>query len=78
MAASNCQACGAPMLWTVTHRGERMPVDPDPRADGNIVIELGDDGVARSRPRDPLLDAGPFHASHFSTCPEAPRFRKPR
>lgn len=39
---SRCRSCGAPVRWTVTAKGKRMPVDPDgtshfatcPQADG--------------------------------------------
>ena len=28
-----CRSCGAPVTWTVTDAGKRMPVDPEPHPD---------------------------------------------
>ena len=36
---NTCRSCGAPILWRETHAGRRMPIDPEPVADGNVVIE---------------------------------------
>lgn len=44
---SRCRSCDAPIVWCVTPRGKRAPVN----ADGT---------------------------SHFSNCPEADRWRKPK
>jgi len=57
-----CRACGKPLVFLKTTRGTSMPVDAD------------------SVPAD--ADYGLFepgkHVSHFSTCPNADQFRKPR
>lgn len=29
-----CRGCGAEMLWAITEKGNRMPLDPAPDADG--------------------------------------------
>lgn len=46
-AVASCSGCGAAIVWVVTTKGKRMPVDGD-------------------------------GTSHFATCPDAKRFRKPR
>jgi len=34
---SACSSCRRPILWCVTEGGKRMPIDPEPHADGNVV-----------------------------------------
>jgi hypothetical protein len=40
-----CRSCEKPVLWVKTVNGRPMPLDPEPRADGNVVS--GSDGRAR-------------------------------
>lgn len=40
-----CQGCGAEVIWCLTAANRRMPVDAEPCADGNLMID--DRGVAR-------------------------------
>lgn len=75
---SQCRSCGAPVIWLqpMTESGKRMPVDAEPRADGNVsIIEL--DGVQYHHTRQ-LWDPGPFYVSHFATCPDAEEWRADR
>lgn len=68
-AAAKCTSCGAEILWTITAKGARMPVDAKPT--GKAV-------VLRTNPVDALT---PFSrvvdtfVSHFATCPNASRHR---
>ena len=80
--AGQCSTCAAPVLWCRTAKGKAMPLDVEPRADGNIEL----------RPQPPhgrvvavyikttgTLDmlAQPVRfASHFATCPQAKKHRK--
>lgn len=51
-----------------------MPLDAEPRPDGNIYIE-GD--KAHVYPAGSLFPApGPLHLSHFVTCPNADQHRR--
>jgi hypothetical protein len=72
-----CRSCGAPVLWITVHPGgRRMPVDAEPVAGGNLLVDL----VAR---RGLVLTADhlavvleetpdePLYRSHFATCPDA-------
>jgi hypothetical protein len=75
----------AEIVWCVTTKGKRMPVDVIPDPGGNVVLstmdgELHDGDMVE-------VDAGPTLTdrpdiirltSHFATCPEAASFRKPR
>lgn len=35
MGAGRCQYCRADVIWAMTVNGKRMPIDPEPREDGN-------------------------------------------
>lgn len=60
--ATTCSSCSALIVWFRTAAGKRMPVDE-----------------ASTLPTDAehQLDLK-RHVSHFSTCPEAAKWRKPR
>jgi len=45
-----CRSCSKPMLWVKTVNNKPIPLDPEPRPDGNIVS--GWDGRARFLQRD--------------------------
>lgn len=75
-----CRRCGAEMLWGVTAKGKRMPIDLEPREDGNLAVYRDHAQTLRVR----VLAAGEAPQAyerrgmaHFATCPgaqpEAPR-----
>jgi hypothetical protein len=78
-----CSTCGAPIEWArfkVT--GKRHPLDIPPAVDGTLqVVGADPDGtpvirlmpVAERREHDGLL-----RRTHFATCPDADRHRRPR
>lgn len=69
---SKCRSCGAPVRWVVTVNGRRMPIDPHPSDDGNMVLRSGVAYVVKP-------DEAPDEArwiSHFATCPNAKRHRR--
>lgn len=77
MRYPECASCGKPIRWVSGRNNKRMPLDPEPAPDGNIVI--GEDGLARVLKRAELaaLPADtPRYRSHFSTCPDAAAHRK--
>lgn len=73
------------MLWVLTTNRKRMPLDPQPRADGNIVFtgrrELDANGVEAevveylSGGMFDGLDDRPRFVSHFASCPNAKEHR---
>ena len=67
-----CRSCKASIVWAITEKGHRIPLDAEPTVAGNLVIV---DGVARP-PR--IDDDVPFlqWVSHFATCPHADQHRK--
>lgn len=82
-----CRSCKAPILWTVTEAGKRMPVDlhPTPAADGgNVAVDTDRHTASGAHPATVLgpleveLHDGPLRLSHFVTCPDADAWRSPR
>lgn len=74
---TRCSTCRAPIVWSRTASGKRMPMDAAPVEDGDFVFD--DDGVVRrivsTHDLDPHRDR--FH-SHFVTCPDRDLHRQPR
>lgn len=72
--------CGARIIWAITSKGKRMPVDADPAPDGTVLL-AGDDPDAPVAtvvsPAAPPSGGwpGPLRHSHFTTCPGADRWR---
>ena len=75
---SRCRSCGAPIVWTITEDGQRMPCDPHPVVGGNIRIIRGPD-TTRSKVVGATIDLydpgdnGDRHVAHYVTCPCAGR-----
>ena len=78
-----CRSCRAPVIWARTEAGKRMPLDPEPTADGNVRPDIPNryDGegnvlVAVLGPLEREAHDGPLHVPHFATCPDADRWRR--
>lgn len=68
-----CRACNAEIEWVLTEGGKRMPLDVEPRDDGNLLI-VSNHG---STPVVRYVTAGDGNrVSHFATCPGANEFRR--
>lgn len=76
---SECRSCKAPIFWATTSQmGRKVPVDVEPRSDGNIIIEgdpSDDNGVAKYIEADNPY-TGPRYVSHFATCPQAKTWKR--
>jgi hypothetical protein len=80
--AEQCRSCKASVIWAVSEKGKRIPMDADPVADGNFILEysaVGEPPVAR--PRNATIGTVEFRdglgfKSHFATCPDAGEWRK--
>lgn len=85
-----CRGCGKPIFFAYSERGHRCPMDVAPDPKGTYVLRdergrragTGDEDVymvkASDEQRDGTLDPKePRYTSHFATCPDARRFRKP-
>ncbi len=81
---ANCRACGAEIMFIKTTAGKTTPVDakavfyiPDPK--GKNLYVLPDGTTERGWTVPVQGDAAKIgYVSHFATCPEADKFRKPR
>lgn len=80
MRTTKCRACGAEIGFVKTVAGKTMPVDPEeiqfvPGEGPEMFVTP--DGLVLQGKRDPhSKEIG--YTSHFATCPEADKFRKPR
>lgn len=75
MKITTCGSCPAKIIWTVTAKGKRMPVDAEPVLNGNIDVLPGDPPT--SNYLTPFADMKAY-VSHFVTCPSAQKYRKAR
>lgn len=76
--AEECRSCKAPILWTVTVKEKRMPVNAEPSPVGNLVVIMRDGLPPLARAPD-LFDVGlPRYTSHFANCPQSKGWRKGR
>lgn len=55
-----CRSCGAAIIWVLTPKGKRMPLDAEVRARG-VTLE----GIVTD-----------VRSSHFETCPDADAYRR--
>lgn len=73
--ADTCRSCGAPIVWGLTVKKRRMPLDADPQPDGTVVLvggggEHGED-LATVVPAEQRQNfPGQLRRPHHSTCPE--------
>lgn len=84
---ATCRSCHAAVVWVVTTAGASMPLDPEPRADGNIEMtgrtrRTKQGGMAPEVSYVPTQGAliasdEPRYVSHFATCPNAEQHRRP-
>lgn len=75
-----CRSCGARLLWAITTaNGRRIPLDIEPRADGNLHVTFDAKAgqvlasyIGQDSPNPP--PASQRYVAHFATCPT----RRPR
>ena len=71
-----CRACPATVRWVVVAKtGRRMPLDPEPREDGNVRLDHTGQAVVVGKAAKARILAsvngasfGPWYVSHFVTC----------
>ena len=82
MRCEKCRGCDAEIVWIKLPSGKSMPCDADPvlyrerkGAPGKIVTQNGE---VISCDIDVASDeaTGVGYVSHFSTCPQAGKFRR--
>jgi hypothetical protein len=74
-----CKGCPKQIVWAVTERGKRMPVDPEPAPGGNVLLteQYGQLTAVVVKPHR-AFGRTDLHMSHFVTCPNADQLRRPR
>lgn len=77
MNVARCRSCDAPIIWTETVNGRRMPVDEEPKPFpvGRFALDETCDPPLATFAPDNL---GERFESHFATCPNRDRHRRPR
>lgn len=74
-AMATCKFCGEEIIWTVTRKGKKMPVDAEPVSKGKFILdpenELGDVPAVFIGDKDKYT--GERYDSHFETCPARQR-----
>ena len=75
--AARCRSCRAWILWVQLRSGKKMPLDYVPSVDGNIIVENGFARVLGAVELSARPAGERRHTSHFATCPQAAKFRRP-
>lgn len=77
MDVAACSSCSARIIWTVTAKGKRMPVDAEPREYGTFVLRgQGDDVPLLALHKSVSPGHEPLYVSHFATCPDGDSWRR--
>lgn len=73
-----CRSCSAPIIWAITTKATKMPVDAHPSPDGNIAVEQrpGMMPLARVLNTTQRFGRSNLHTSHFASCQQADSWRK--
>lgn len=66
-----CKGCGQEIIWVKTGDGKNMPLDPKPKK----MIFLPESAANPGTKVACFVDA---YMPHWSTCPKADNFRKPK
>ncbi len=69
---AQCGSCGAPVVFVRTAKGGWMPLNPKPRAGGNVELL---NGVAQVVAPSPEVQR---YTAHFEDCPNANGHRRER
>lgn len=81
MKMSKCASCGADIVWARSSSGRKIPVDVDPDASGNVLLEDRDGDVfavivSSLRASNSQETGHVLRTSHFQTCPQAKWWRR--
>ena len=66
---SSCKSCGADVYWLKQIDGKDVIVDTDPV---KVFVEVASEGPQR------VYSLRIGYQSHFSSCPDAAQWRKPK
>ena len=63
-----CRGCGADIVWAVTEKGKRVPLNP--KSEKRFIF------TSWPQIEPTLVTLMDTYVSHFATCPKAEEFRK--
>lgn len=78
---STCRSCGAEIVWAFSEHGRKLPLDAEPYSGplpGGLFVLLpfpDREPTAIAVPPGAYEDES-LYRSHFSTCPDAERWRR--
>jgi len=75
---ASCESCHKPVIWAVTVKAKRMPVNAEPEPDGNVALDFrpGMDPLARILTVTRQFGVKNLRKSHFADCPQAAKWRR--
>lgn len=76
-ARATCRSCNEPVIWVVTEKHQRMPVDAEPTETGTLALSDHVLPLARVMSKAGRYPGQKLYVSHFATCRFAPAHRKP-
>jgi len=76
MTERACTGCGAPIIWAVTEKGKRIPLNSPAVRDtrGFTLTERHDQAPLAHYVAD--ARGATLYVSHFASCPKAKEFRR--
>jgi hypothetical protein len=72
---SKCRSCDAEIIWAVTSKGKRMPVDAEPSESGNVELDRSGRVPLAIVHAQPPMEATNLHMAHHATCPQSDRWK---
>lgn len=72
---SQCRSCAANIIWVISEKGKRTPLDVDPTNEG-IRFKLFAHPDLEGEALMVHTKVGPGFSSHFVTCPDRDEHRK--
>ena len=74
-----CSDCQAPIIWLLTVKDNRMPIDAEPNTDIGNVLRQGDRAgvLAKTQAAAARKSGAKLHTHHRLTCPHAHRWARP-
>lgn len=80
MSMFTCRSCEKPIIFAIMKNDRRIPLDPEPTADGNILVTNGLDASGKAAKFAEQVDRASqppgkaLHRPHALSCPaRAPR-----
>jgi hypothetical protein len=80
---AECRSCRRRILWTLTPKGEKAPIDVDPVENGNTLVLQPSalpgaylSVVLSGKTLELAADRGRLWVNHWATCPDREEWRR--